>query len=73
MIQAHDLHTHILRGLFLYLLDYLSTVTVDKNAHRGSLQEMEMQRFQHIFDNNIRLRIFETLRRWGEEGYINLD
>jgi hypothetical protein len=74
IVQEHDLHAHILRGLFLYLLEFLSATPSERTSFRGSFnEEFETQRYPHVYDRSIRLRLFETLRRWGECGYINLD
>lgn len=74
IVRESDLHAHIMRGLFLYLLQFLSAVPVDRTSFRGSFnEEFEAQRYPHIYDRRVRLRLFETLRRWGERGYISLD
>jgi hypothetical protein len=59
IVMESDLHAHILRGLFQYLLQFLSAVPVDRTSFRSSFnEEFESQRFPHIYDRRVRLRLF---------------
>jgi hypothetical protein len=73
IVRESDLHAHILRGLFLYLLQFLSAAPPERNNRSSFSEEFEAHRYPHIYERPVRLRLFETLRRWGERGYINLD
>jgi hypothetical protein len=73
IVRENDLQPHILRGLFLYLLQILSTALPDRNSRGSFTEDLESLRHPHLFDRGVRLRLFETLRRWGTRGYISLD
>lgn len=75
IVIGHDLHSHILRGLFLYLLEYLSIpFNAIKTSFRASLaDEFQNIRYPHIKDKATKIKAFETLRRWGSMKYINLN
>ena len=73
IVRESDLQAHIVRGLFLYLLQFLSAAPADRSPRTSFTEEFEAHRYPHIYDRGVRLRLFETLRRWGERGYVNLD
>jgi hypothetical protein len=73
IVRESDLQAHILRGLFLYLFQILSSPLPDRNSRASFTEDMESLRYPHRFERNVRLRLFETLRRLGARGYISLD
>ena len=76
LIQENDLSSSVIRGVFLYMLQYLSyEITKDKSPvwKSSGADEFHPGRYPRITDRNGRLCAFETLRRWGEKGYLNLE
>ena len=76
LIQESDLSSSVIRGVFLYMLQYLSfEINKEKNpAWKSSgADEFHVGRYSRISDKIGRLSAFETLRRWGEKGYLNLE
>jgi hypothetical protein len=57
-------------------MEYLSMVpaVVEKGLHRVSMiEEFHNQRYPRVNDKSIKIKGFETLRRWGMRNYIDLD
>ena len=68
IIKENDLSSTVIRGIFLYMLQYLSfEISKDKSpAWKSSgAEEFHLGRYPRITDKVGRLNAFETLRRWG--------
>ena len=70
-----DLRSSVIRGIFLYMLQYLSVVEKDRGQIWRSSNggEFQIGRYPRLSDRGCRLRAFETLRRWGSKKYFDLE
>ena len=50
MVRESDLQAHVLRGLFLYLLQFLSAIPPERNTRNSFSEEFEVHRYPHIFE-----------------------
>jgi hypothetical protein len=74
-VGENDLHFQIFRNLFIYLIEYLSDPEIN---NKKATQDVAMESFQHpkylhFSEQTTKLNGFETLRRWQEQKYVNLD